>query len=502
MNRVTRRGFVKSSVAGGLMLGLPGLMLGGSRSSQAASPNADIRLAVIGLGGINTVGGVGGRGRQLVERFRMVPGVKIVALCDVDQAILDHEVEQFKKRGEEVATYRDLRKVFDNKDIDAVAIAVPNHWHALAMIWACQAGKDVYIEKPLSYNIWEGRQMVAAAKKYNRIVQVGTQRRSSPGIGQSIEFLRSGQLGAIRCAHAVIYRAREGLGKSTEPVVVPPTVDFDLWCGPIAKVAPVRKQFHYDWHWFWSTGNGEIGNNGPHHLDIARWALGQEKAATRAISIGGRFAFQDDGETANTQIAFFDYRPAPLICEIRNVRASKAPDAIGKFRGVGGGAVIDCEGGYLVADSLGGKVFDKDGKKIKEILVGKKPQEQEVLHATNFVEAIRSRNSASLHAPVAVGHASVSCCHMANLSYRLGKQMAPEAILEATRAKSELADAFERCRDYLKLNGVDLGATPATLGPWLTFDPDQDQFTGETAEQANAMSQRPYREPFVVPKLA
>jgi predicted dehydrogenase len=500
MKSVTRRDFVKSSLAGGMMLGLPSLMLG--RSARGAGPNSEIRLGVVGLGGINTVGGVGGRGRQLIERFRQVPGLKIVALCDVDETILDDSVARFKSRGEEVATYRDLRKVFDAKDIDAVAIAIPNHWHALATVWACQAGKDVYIEKPLAYNIWEGRQMIAAAAKYNRIVQVGTQRRSSPGIKQAVEYLRSGELGAIRCGHALIYRGRNGIGKSTEPVAVPPTIDFDLWCGPVPKVVPVRKQLHYDWHWFWSTGNGEIGNNGPHHLDIARWALGQEKAATRAICIGGRFAFEDDGETANTQIAFFDYKPAPLICEIRNVQASKDRDAIGKFRGVRGGAIISCEGGYLVADSLGGTVYDKDGKKVKEMLVGKKPQEQEVLHVTNFAEAVRSRDTASLHAPAAVGHASVACCHMANLSYRLGKPTAPEAIAKAVQDKSDLADAFDRCREYLKTNGVDLGATPAVLGPWLTFDPDQDRFTGDFAEQANGLSQRVYRTPFEVPKLA
>ena len=206
MKRLTRRDWLKSSMAGGLLLGMP---IAATRSVRAAGPNAEIRLAVVGMGGIDIVGGVGGRGRQLLGSLYKVPGVRVVALCDVDEAILGHEVDLFKKRnGGTVASFTDLRKVFDDKSIDAVAIATPNHWHALATVWACQAGKDVYVEKPFSYNIWEGRQMVAAARKYGRIVQVGTQRRSSAVLRQAVEYLRSGQIGPIRCAYALVYRPR------------------------------------------------------------------------------------------------------------------------------------------------------------------------------------------------------------------------------------------------------------------------------------------------------
>jgi len=501
MKRITRREVLKVTTAGAMTFSVPSLALLGPRLSKGAGPNAELRLGVIGFGGINTVGGVGGRGRQLIERFRAVPGVRIAALCDVDQAILDHEVEQFKGRGEAVAAYTDLRKLLDDKTIDAVAIATPNHWHALATIWACQAGKDVYVEKPFSYNIWEGRQMVAAARKHGRMVQVGTQRRSSTGFPQVIEYVRSGAIGPVRCAYALVYRAREGIGRVTAPTPVPSTVDYNLWCGPAPVQPLMRKQLHYDWHWFWSTGNGEIANNGAHQIDVARWALGQEKPAPRAMSIGGRFGFQDDAETANTQIAYFDYRPAPLICEVRNLRANKDANAIGKFRGIGVGVVIDCEGGYVVNDSSGGTVFDPRGKKIKDMQDSQKAKQQEVLHVANFVEAVRSRNSSSLHAEALVGHVTAACCHMANLSHRLGQQTPPEVILEKTRAKTELSDAFERCRDYLRANGVDLRDTRAVLGPWLTFDGDREQFVGEFADRANALSRRPYREPFAVPEM-
>ena len=282
MAGVTRREFLKRSIAGGLAFGLPSLLIGGRRAAGSPGPNAQIGLAVMGLGGIDIVGGVGGRGRQLIDRFREVPGVRTVALCEVDQAILGHEVEKFNDRKEQVAAYTDIRKVLDDKAVDAVAVATPNHWHALATIWACQAGKDVYVEKPFSYDLWEGRQMVAAARKHGRIVQVGTQRRSSKALRRAFDYLRSGQLGPIRCAHAIVYRAREGIGKVSTPTPVPSTVDYDLWCGPAPRAKLMRRQLHYEWHWFWATGNGEIGNNGAHMIDVGRWALGQNRPAPRA----------------------------------------------------------------------------------------------------------------------------------------------------------------------------------------------------------------------------
>ncbi len=278
-----------------------------------------------------------------------------------------------RTRHEAVAAYVDVRKLLDDKSIDAVAIATPNHWHALATIWACQAGKDVYVEKPFSYNIWEGRQMVAAARKYGRMVQVGTQSRSSEVLRQAFDYLHSGEIGPIRCAHAIVYRAREGIGKVDAPMPVPSTVDYDLWCGPAPKAPLRRKQLHYEWHWFWSTGNGEIGNNGAHFIDVCRWALGQDKPPPRAVSIGGRFAFHDDGETPNTQIALLDYQPAPLLCEIRALKAAQGPDTLGKFRSLGQGVVIDCEGGYFAGNSTGGAVFDRQGQKMKEFGGDRKP---------------------------------------------------------------------------------------------------------------------------------
>ena len=469
--------------------------------SKSAGASDAVHIAIVGLGGLNIPGSVGGRGRQLIDTLRKVPEAKIVALCDVDQAILDDSVQAFKERGETVTAYRDIRKLLEDKSVDAVAIATPNHWHALAAIWACQADKDVYGEKPFSHDLWEGRQMVAAARKYRRIVQVGTQNRSSTVLREAFAYLHSGALGAIRYAHALVYRPREGIGTVSAPTPPPATVDYDLWCGPTAQAPIRRKHLHYEWHWFWDTGNGELGNNGVHMIDLCRWALDQNQLPPRAISIGGRFAAHDTAETANTQIAFFDYKPAPLICEVRNVKSATSAHGIGKFRNTDHGVVIVCEGGYLAGDSSGATAFDRQGQKIKNIGDRAKGENIEVSHMSNFLTGVRSRKESALACEALQGHLSAGCCHMGNVSHRLGKTAQPGTIQEATRADHELLHAFERCREYLLDNGVDLGVTPAVLGPWLTLDPQQEKFVGTFAAPANQLSRREYREPFVVPDL-
>jgi len=498
MKKIHRRDMVKSMLAGSLCLGLQNPAVNRGSRALAAGPNSEIRMALIGLGGIDVEGGVGGRGRQLLQKIRKVPGTKVVALCDVDEAILHHGVELLKEQGDRVAAHVDLRRVFDDPNIDAVVIATPNHWHALATIWACQSGKDVYVEKPFSHNIWEGRQMVAAARQHNRIVQVGTQSRSSMNLVEAFETLHNGELGPIRCVHSITYRARAGIGRVESPTPVPDSVDYNLWCGSTPLSPLMRKQLHYEWHWFWSTGNGEIGNNGAHTIDIARWALGQDQLPLRALSIGGRFDVDDVAETPNTQIAILDYKPAPIICEVRNIR--KPGKDIGKYHGTGRGVVVNCEGGYYVGDRPGGTLYDKQGKIIKEFSQPK-PEDEGAQHMANFVDAVRSRKISDLNAEAEVGHKSAACCHMANVSHRLGKVHSPTAIREMTNDLPELSDAFERCDQYLRANGVNLNRKQAVIGPWVTWDSDQHQFTGEFADAANRLSQPVYRKPFEVPQL-
>jgi hypothetical protein len=290
------------------------------------------------------------------------------------------------------------------------------------------------------------------------------------------------------------------------PTPVPPTVDYNLWSGP-APLEPIRRQhLHYEWHWFWTCGNGEIGNNGPHYLDICRRLLGGQEPPRHALSIGGRFLFDDDGETPNTHIALLDYRPAPIVCEIRGLPVDKGP--VGAFRGLRTGVIIQCEGGYLRTALTGGTAFDPQDKEIKAF-AGPKAGDMAVTHAANFIEAVRNRNPDQLHAPALEGHLATACAHMANISQRLGAESHPEAIRQAirqtapaTQVAGVFADVFERYEQHLAANGVARPAAPGVLGAWVTLDPASERFVGDLADRANVLATREYRAPFVVPTIA
>jgi predicted dehydrogenase len=498
--RTTRRSFLGTSLAGGLALSLPLRgAIAAPATARVAGANGDIRIAMIGLGG---PGGVGGRGRQLLERLEKIEGVRVAALCDVDEGILNRGVKAFQDRGEKVKAYQDLRKVLDDPEIDAVAVALPNHWHVLAAVWACEAGKDVYVEKPVSYNIWEGRQLVEAARKYGRIVQVGMQSRSSPDVCQAREFIRSGQMGRILYAYAVNYKRRDSIGKVAGPQPIPPEVDYGLWCGPAPLEPLMRKELHYDWHWDWTTGNGEMGNNGVHFLDMCRWITGQEELPPRAMSLGGRFGYDDDAETPNTHVAMLGYPSTPIFCEIRGLPDDKGADSMHTQRGVDKGIIVQCEGGHFAGAFLDGAAYDKDGREIKKFGSGLKWHEMEILHMANFLDAVRSRKADELNTPILAGHLSAALCHMANVSYRVGAETPPGEIAETLKGNAVMADAFERCRQHLSAHGMNIEKTPVVLGPWVTIDGATEQFVGEYAERANELSRRAYRKPFVVPQLA
>ena len=499
MQRISRRDWLKTTVAGGIACGA-GVSLSQNHAS-ASDANSQVRLAILGLGGIDIPGSVGGRGRQLIDALRGVPQAKIVALCDVDEDVLAHGVELLKKANQTVTTHADMRSVFDDKNVDAVLVALPNHWHALATVWACQADKDVYVEKPFCHSIWEGRQMIAAARQHKRMVQVGTQSRSSEILPEVFKAIHDGMIGPMRAVHALVYRPRPGLGLVSSPTPVPNSVNYDKWCGPARQLPLMRPHLHYHWHWFWETGNGEIGNNGPHTIDIARWALGQNSAPRRVMSIGGRFGKPDCAETANTQVAIFDYEPAPLICEVRNL-GDRADGTNGQLRGATGGVVIDCEGGYCLAEAEAASVFDKDGKKIREFHSKQNASQIVTTHLANFISAVQSRKSEKLNCEAVEGYLSAVCFHAANVSHRLGALADPDKIRAATKDNPLAADAFERCSEHLKLNGVELETSKATAGPWLDLDPQRQEFAGELADEANALSHRQYRNPYVVPELA
>ena len=488
MSNLTRRDFITSSMAAGAGLAMAG------PASRVLGANNDIRLAIVG---------VGGQGGGHMGYFSRIPGVRLVAICDADQAHLDNRAADFEKKNSvKLKTFTDVRKLLDDKEIDAITSATPNHWHALVTVWACQAGKDVYIEKPASHEIWEGRKMVEAARKYNRIVQIGTQKRSSDAHKEAFAWIREGNIGKIKWVRGFCYKGRgpgtNGIVKGTNgPKPLPASVDYNLWCGP-ADMAPLtREQLHYVWHWVWNTGNGDIGNQGPHEMDIARWALGDPGLPTKAFSIGGRFGVGDAGETANTQIAFFDYKPAPLIFEVRGLPMKKGVRTMDNYRktGVDIGDFVQCEGGYFPTGDGGGWVFDNEGKKLKQFS-GRGGEG----HHENFIKAVRSRKREDQNADIEVGHLSAALCHMANTSYRLGKQIKPDEIKAALADNPEMLDSFNRMLEHLAANEVDLEKEPITMGPVLTMDPQKEQYVGENGEMANMFLKRNYREPFVVPE--
>jgi hypothetical protein len=298
-------------------------------------------------------------------------------------------------------------------------------------------------------------------------------------------------LGRIKLVRGFVYVRRDSIGKVDGPQPVPESVDYNLWSGPAPVLPLMRKSLHYDWHWVWPTGDGDFGNNGIHYIDICRWAVGKGELPPRAMSFGGRFGYVDDGETPNTITVFLDYKPVPILFEVRGLPRAKGDSAMDDYRGVRDGLIVDCENGYLA----GGWAYDARGKRIKQFRLT-----EGAGHHENFIKAVRSRKVSDLNADVVEGHLSSALCHMGNISYRLGQQASRAEILTQIGANRDLADAFGRVQDHLLLNGVDVKQTPRVLGRWLTMDPQTEKFTGEHAEEANKLVRGAYRDPFVVPE--
>ncbi len=503
-----RRSFIRKSVAAST-----GVFYISKNTWAQKSPGATINVAVIGFGG---------RGGSHISGYvaQKKEGVNVAALCDVDSNVLGKRVAAFDKEGHKVTGYSDLRKLLENKDIDAVSIATPNHWHALASIWAIQAGKDVYVEKPVSHNVWEGRQIVNAARKYGKIVQTGTQSRSSrEGIYAAVKWAQEGNLGKILISRGLCYKKRGSIGKTEGEQPLPESVEYDLWCGPAPKLPLTRKKLHYDWHWTWAYGNGDLGNQGIHQMDIARWFLGEMELSPRVWSVGGRLGYEDDGETANTQIIYHDYAKAPLIFEVRGLPSEKdgknmdklmqtsagvklqpnpaKPGKDGKpgpvVDGAGVGVIVECEGGTIVVPNYSGAVaFDKAGKEMKSWSGAED-------HFKNFILACRSRRAEDLNADILEGHLSSALCHTGNISHRLGKKESPDAIMEQVKGDRFASESFERMKEHLAKNEVDLSKDKLTLGVALKMDPKTERFIDN--EAANELVRPKYREPFVVPEI-
>ncbi|PYT82262.1 MAG: gfo/Idh/MocA family oxidoreductase [Acidobacteria bacterium] len=466
-SKASRREFLK--VAGA---GVAGTALASARPGYARILGANDRVRV-------AICGVRGRGHDHIRGFARVPNTEIAALCDVDESVLNQRLENVEKMGlPKPKSYVDVRKLLEDKEIDGISIATPNHWHSLIAIWACQAEKDVYVEKPCSHNWFEGRQLVRAVKKYNRICQHGSQSRSNPGMIEAIGHLNDGTIGDVYLARAICYKWRPSIGHTPEEPV-PAGVHYDLWTGPAPLKPFTRNRFHYNWHWIWDTGNGEVGNQAIHEIDIARWGLGV-RFPVHVSAMGGHFMFQDDQETPNTLHATFCFDTADgkrkmLELEVRHwITNHEAGIGTPEF----GGSALPPAGlnptpskqhslgpmdaktntignlfygsnGYLAANG-----YDAYKTWITNQCAPGPSGKGSGDHYANFIECVRSRRAEDIHCPIEEGHISTTLVHLANASYRLGRA--------------------------------------------LKFDPEKEMVVGD--DEANRMLRGSYRAPYVVPE--
>lgn len=400
MTETTRRTFFAAAGA---------LAISGGRA--LATPGDRVRVAVIG---------VRGRGADLAQAFATSKDSEVVALCDIDDAAFAKAAKGVESSGGKAPKVeKDFRRLLDDKSIDAIAIATPDHWHALLTVLGCQAGKDVYCEKPASHNVVEGRRMVEAARKYGRVVQIGTQRRSLGHIKDAVEYVRSGSLGKVGMSRAWIHQVRHAIGHGT-PGPVPDGVDYEMWQGPAPDRPFMANRFHYNWHWFWNWGTGEIGNNGIHGVDVARWGLGVD-APLAVASGGGKYVFDDDQEVPDTQVVTWEFPNACLVWEHRMWSKHGT-------EGAGFGIAFYGEKGTLIIDDKGWRV--EDGEK-----AGGPVRGQFADHIADFLGAVRSRNRPN--ADVEIGHLSTRLCHLGNIAHRLGRTLKFDAKTESFPGEDE-----------------------------------------------------------------
>lgn len=510
MNNINRRRFLEDS----MFLTASAIAVQSAFSSPVAQAeeapktdaNSRLSLAIIG---------VRGRGGDHINGYINRKDVDINFIVDCDESVGAMRCDQIeKKTGKRPTFVRDLREIMDRKDVDIVSIATPNHWHSLAAIWAMQSGKDVYVEKPVSYDISEGAALTAAMVKYKKICQAGTQCRSNAALIDGMKFLNDGGIGEVNFARGLCYKRRKSIGALGD-YPIPESVDFNLWSGPAPFTQPkvTRPSFHYDWHWQRQYGNGDSGNQGPHQTDIARWGLGLDCHPKSVIAYGGRLGYQaerkdpnyvDAGDTPNTEVAIYNYGKKCIVFETRGLSCDNCADEelnkmFNSNKGNKIGVVFYGSKGYMCQASYTSMTaFDLDGAPIKTFTGGGD-------HYDNFIQAVLSRDAASLNAPARCGHLSAAMAHLANTSYYLGEKnyvCAADAkeILKAVPSLDDNAATFDRTMKHLTDNDVDLDKYPVAMGPVLQFDPEKEVYFGDRADEANGWLRRNYREGFVCPK--
>jgi predicted dehydrogenase len=476
MSRQTRRTFLKRAATAGIAATFT---IAGTRASgRVLGANDRVRIAIAGINGRGYYGHIKG--------FGGMKDVEIRYLVDPDSRLFDSRSKTVEQLTGALPTcVQDFRRVLDDKSVDAVAIASPNHWHSLQAIWACQAGKDVYVEKPCSHNIFEGRKLVEAARKYDRIVQHGTQRRTDPQWIQLVNDVRNGKYGKLLIAFGYACQPRLSIGFK-DPQEPPRGLDFDLWLGPAPVQQYRRNLVHYNWHWSWDFGNGEIGNMGSHQLDICRWALPDGAMPKSVVSLGGRFGYKDQAETPNSHLAMFDFGETKVVFVARGLVPKDKCKITNEFY-TDQGVVRD------------GKFFAKgksEGLPIDNFPPPGAP-EQGPRHMRIFIDCVRSRKREDLGAEILEGHRTVTLAHLGNISYRLGEETPFNKQTKAFGDNKTFYESFEDMKRYLTDTAhMELTNSTYRLGRTLEFDAQTEKFV--SAPDADELLRRPYRAPFAV----
>ena len=475
---LSRRTVLGASLAAGATLALP------QRRSLALS-NDEIRLGFVACGG---------RAGQHMQMFSKIKGVTIAALCDPDASRVASAAKKFPK----AKRFADMRELLDDKDIDAVVVATCNHWHCLASIWAMEAGKDVYVEKPLSHSQWEGDQTVAAARKYNRICQVGTQQRSDPMQAEIKKFLHEEKaLGEIQSCRVNRYGVRAPIGKRSSPLKIDSSVAYDLWLGPAADQPIFRDKLQYDWHWDFNTGSGEMGNWGVHVLDDARNNVFLDKITmpTKVMGAGGRVAWNDAGDTPNVHFVYFETGDIPTVIGLSNMTAAPGTKKAAPHPGAGSGYIAYCEGGRYEGQRGRGAAFDAEGKKIRDF----KGNGGNNVHHQNFIDCVRSRDASKLNTDVEMGNYSTGWCNLANIAFQAGGEFEAGAAEELSQEVPLFGDVYKDMQMHLESHSVELSSLK--LSPMLSFNPEKGSFVGEGASKANGFLRREYRDGYEVKQI-
>ena len=479
MRRYNRRKFLAQSAAASGAVAL--VTIAGTRASgKVLGANDRIRVGVAGIRG---------RGSNHISEFAKRKGVEVAYLIDPDSRLYESRSKQVEKIGGNTPQcVADIRRALDDKHLDVVSVATCNHWHSLITVWACQAGKDVYVEKPISHNVFEGRKCVEAAKKYGRVVQHGTQQRSSRAVAQMTAAVRSGKYGKLVVAKGYCCKPRWSIG--VKPNEAPPAgFDFDIWLGPAPR-QPFHANLHpYNWHWFWDFGNGDIGNQGVHEMDVARWGLGQD-LPRRVWSLGGRFTPDgpDNGQTPNMLLTVLEFDGALLLFETRGLVAKKGTKA----------PPFLVENEFYTTEGMirNGKFFPNGGGEPVKV-----EAEAEVTPGGpfgSFLRCVRDRKPQAVNCDAETGHYSAALCHLGNISYRLGEPVPFRSKPKRLGDDRRVVESFDMLRENLRVVDVDLNEATYRLGKVLEFDPKRERFVGD--ESADRFLTRAYRAPFVVPE--